>query len=435
MDKPENQNPPGKSDDQQKEKKSAYRFFCWFFQIAVWLFFVLSIVLTISKMESQIGLYIAGGFFYIVYLIMEFCSSTAKYLRNEKNDQLMYEKMGENYRAHPEIKFHCECYHYETVHYTTKTSKGVRHNTKREKVVTHTETYTLPYYSERDVSGLFYLNCDAAKVEKKNYIKLRLKEEINFADNVSYMDYENAKDAFWKNNRFRDANFDFKETRKVPGMKEHNLVKLSENEPYFVSFKFFVLFTLMTFAEFYKAWINSLCVYQFYKVRKLVSTRYDLNQQVYQNFVPQLHFINQQYNYQPEYYNYLNNEMQITMPTPAELEYAKQYESKIPNYQISDGNGQSQAGVILDNPAYSYYDLYEPPPAYASIAGNVALGQDQINTSGQPPEGFGQPGFQFSIDPSQDIYTNNTRQCSPPQPNFPPQQYSAPPPSQYLLER
>ena len=38
------------------------------------------------------------------------------------------------------------------------------------------------YYSERDVSGLFYLNCDKAMVKQKRFIKLKLKEESNFSD-------------------------------------------------------------------------------------------------------------------------------------------------------------------------------------------------------------------------------------------------------------
>ena len=94
----------------------------------------------------------------------------------------------------------------------------------------------MPYYSARDVSGLFYLNCDEAYIKKKMYITLELKEEINFADNISYMDYEYYKEQFWKKNRFRDVYMDFNETRKVPGLMHHNLIKLNQNEPCFISF-------------------------------------------------------------------------------------------------------------------------------------------------------------------------------------------------------
>ena len=44
--------------------------------------------------------------------------------------------------------------------------------TQRVRVTTHQETYDFPYYSERDVSGLFYLDCDTAYVNRKCYILL-----------------------------------------------------------------------------------------------------------------------------------------------------------------------------------------------------------------------------------------------------------------------
>ena len=39
--------------------------------------------------------------------------------------------------------------------------------TERVRVTTHKETYYFPYYSERDVSGLFYLDCDRAYLQRK----------------------------------------------------------------------------------------------------------------------------------------------------------------------------------------------------------------------------------------------------------------------------
>ena len=425
MYKPVAQNPPGMLDQgEQKEHNCVFHFFCWFFQIGVWLGIGANIALIFIKSideNTRYGAYGGLGFFYFVYLILEFCSPTSKYLCNKSTDQGMYEKMGIHFRTPPEIRFHCECYHYRTVHYTTRDKDGhVHHHTRQEKVVTYTETYSLPYYSERDVSGLFYLNCEKAYVQKKHYIKLELKEEINFADAISYMDYEIEKDHFWRRNRFRDVHFDFRESRVIPGMKHHNLIKLTTTEPCTVNYFFFLLFTLLTFSEFYKSYVNSFCVYQKFKVRKLVSTRYDLNQPVYQGFVPQLNLIVNQYDYQPEYYNYLNKDYQVKLPTQEDLERAKQYQSKIPDYQLSSGGGQIQAGVIVDNPGYSSYDATQPPAAFASVAGNVALDQNQVNANGGPPAGFDQPGFQFHIAPAENV---NTQQPPAQQPGYPQQQY------------
>ena len=437
MYKPVAQNPPGMLDQgEQKEHNCVFHFFCWFFQIGVWLGIGVNIFFLVTHNYADVEYYGYGGlgFFYFVYLVLEFCSPTSKYLCNKSTDQGMYEKMGIHFRTPPEIRFHCECYHYRTVHYTTRDKDGhVHHHTRTERVVTYRETYSLPYYSERDVSGLFYLNCDAAYIRRKHYIKLELKEEINFADAISYMDYEYEKDRFWRRNRFRDVHFDFRESRIIPGMNHHNLIKMTASEPCTVNYFFFLLFTILTFSEFYKAYVNSFCVYQKFKVRKLVSTRYDLNQPVYQGFVPQLNLIVQQYDYQPEYYNYINKDYQVKLPTQEELERAKQYQNKVPDYQLSSGGGQIQAGVIVDNPGYSSYDANQPPAAFASVAGNVALDQNQINANGGPPEGFDKPGFKFNIAPSQDPNAQQPPQQPPQQ--YPPQQYPPqqmyPPQQQY----
>ena len=236
----------------------------------------------------------------------------------------MYEKMGQLYRTHPDICFHCECYHYETRTYHERDSEGrMQTRTETIRVVTYSESFSIPYYSSRDVSGLFYLNCDQANVQKKNYIKLKLKEEINFADAISYMDYEYYKSEFWRRNRFRDVHMDFHETRTIPGLRHHNLVKIGNKDPCSVNCFWYFLFTMLTFCQFYKSYVDSFCVNQKYKVRKIVSTRYDLNQPIYtekySQLIPQINLITQQYNYQPNDYNYLNNEVQVNLPTQEEL--------------------------------------------------------------------------------------------------------------------
>jgi hypothetical protein len=203
-------------------------------------------------------------------------------------------------------------------------------------------------------------------------------------------------------------------------MAHHNLVKMTAHEPCTVNYFFFFLFTILTFSEFYKSYVNSFCVYQKYKVRKLVSTRYDLNQPTYQTFVPQLNLISQTYDYTSEYYNYVNPQYNVNLPTQEELERAKQYQSKIPDYQISSAGGEMQAGVIIDNPGYSSYNANEPPAAFAAVGGNVALAQDQVNAGGAVPDGFDKPGFQFNIAPAQD--PNAQQGYQSPQQGYPPQQ-------------
>ena len=394
------QSPPGMLDQGvQKEQNTCYTVGCWIATICVWASIAVSLYFYIS--EGKVEIFGALGFFYIVYLVLEFCSTTSRYLCNKSTDQGMYEQMGRNFQTPPEIRFHCECYHYETRHHTRTNKDGkTEHYTTTEKIVTYTEVYSLPYYSERDVSGLFYLNCDRAYIEQKAYIKLELQEEINFADAISYYDYERAKAFFWRKNRFRDAQFSFWETRIIPGMKHHNLVKMVAVEPCIVNYFFFFIFTILTIGEIYSILFQRYCVYQKFKVRKLVSTRYDLNLPVYQGFVPQLNLIVNQYSYEPNYYNYVNQSYDLQLPTKEELEQAKQYQDKVPDYQLSSGGGDVQAGVIMDNPGYSSFNANEAPAEFAAVSGDVCLSQDQINKNGGPPSGYDQPGFQFNIAPA-----------------------------------
>ena len=412
--------PPGMLDQgSQKENNCCYITGCWIAQIACWASLVASLIIYIGN-KDNIGIFGLFGFCYIVYLILEFCSPTSRYLCNKSSDKGMYEKMGINFQTPPEIRFHCECYHYVTRHHYRTNKDGKReHYTTREKEVTYRETYNLPYYSERDVSGLFYLNCEKAYVEKKHYIKLELKEEINFADAISYYDYERAKGHFWRRNRFRDVHFDFREERVIPGMEHHNLVKLLPTEPCMVNYCFFLFFTLLTGAEFFRIYVDSFCVYQKFKVRKIVSTRYDLNMDRYLAFVPQLNLITNQYQYEQNYYNYKNDSYDVQLPTEEELQQAQQYQNKIPDYQVSNNSGgEGQPGVIMDNPGYSSYNPNEAPAEFAAVSGNVALAQDQINANGEPPSGYDQPGFQFNIAPPDQVqdggYSSGQQGYAPP---------------------
>ena len=379
---------------------TCFNVFCWIIQILVWLFLIFTIVFFVADVSAKIPVLILFIAFYIAYISLEFCSMVCKYLCNKTSENGIYQKISSYYRSYPVFQFYCECYHYELRKSTVRTRhKGktrTRTVTKRVRVTTHRERYDFPYYSERDVSGLFYLDCDSAYVSRKKYIELDIYDEINFADAISCYDYEVAKDRFWRRNRFRDKYFHFEESRYIPGLQRNNLVSIG-SEPCCVNCCAFVFYVFITFAEIYKIYYYSLTIRQTYRIRKLVSTRYDLNQPVYEAFIPQLDLISLQYNFQFEDYNYINNNFHLVAPTAQELEKAKPYQKKVPDYKISSGGGKIHAGVILDDPSYSSYNLNKPPEAFTSIAGEVALKNDQVNANGDVPAGFDQPGFKFNI--------------------------------------
>ena len=382
--------------------------FCWIFQILVWITLVLTIVFFVRDISAKIVFLILFIAFYITYIILELCSAISKYLRNITSENEFYQKIGSYYRKYPIFKFYCECYHYSKRSFNTRSGRSPsRRVSKRVRVVSHRETYNFPYYSARDVSGLFYLNCDKDLLPKKSFIELDILNEINFADAISYYDYQTAKENFWMRNRFRDRYFHFNESRYIPGLEQKSLVSIKNNGSCCINFWAYLIYTLLTFAEIYKFYYYSICLRQTYRIRKLVSTRYLLNQSIYQDFIPKIDLITKQYYFRITDYNYINNDFQLITPTPEELEKAKIYQNKVPDYKISSGGGEIHAGVVLDDPNYSRYDLNKPPEAFTSIAGNVELDNEQINENKTPPPGFGQPGFKFNIDNKNNIDSSN----------------------------
>jgi len=335
----------------------------WIFQIFFWAFIIylsLSINSNLkSKDKDYIAIFIYSALLiaaYISYVVLELKNSSKfKYLCNKITDEGMYQKMRTYFSTKPELSLKCESYHMEER--TTTDERGS--NTTYVKVVTYSESLSFPYYSGRDVSGLFYLNCDKGIIEKKKYLKLELIVDVNFADAVSYMDYENVKNNLIKRNKLRDKEIKCYEINTIPGMKNLNLIKLGDSGACCSNCCCFVFFTLLTLAEPYKLYFNSLCFYQKYKIRKLVSTRYDLTQpefeEKYQKLNPQINLINRSFSFESKEYNYLNNDYQVKLPTQEEIQNAEKYKDKIPEYKVST------KGDIIDSPE-SGYDNNNPAP-------------------------------------------------------------------------
>ena len=358
-----------------RRKKTPLDWAGFVFQIVVWIFLALVIIASAGSKgpknrdnkvfgddDGDIIIYIIFIIIYVGYLIIEFCSTTCSYLVNKSTNEAIYDRMQRIFATHPEIVFHCECFHYEY----RRTREGRNY---KERVTTYREEYSLPYYSSRDVSGLFILNCDKDLVKNKYFIQLELENEINFADSISYMDYEGVRSDFYMRNRPRDYYMDYSEKRIIPNFTPYNLVRIGDQDVGMINVGFFILASLLTCAELYKCYIDRKCIPQKFKVRKIISTRYDLNgperYEQYQYFQPALDLHQQQYTYQPQEYNYLNNDYNPDLPTQEDLERAGQYNDKVPKYEIDQYStiGENiKIGVVKD-PSYtsSNYSSEIPP--------------------------------------------------------------------------
>ena len=344
-----------------RKKSTTFNVFCWVFQILTWITFPIALATTLHSGTGYHFIYF--GFIYYLYIVLEFCSLTAKLLYYKSKKDVINEKMGRLFQTPPKISLYCECFF---------SYRGNRNRLYKE--YQHIEEYFIPYYSARDVSGLFFIN------EKNNgrysYIKLELEAEIYFADEISYYDYMFQKKNFCNANKKKSKEFYFKEYRTIPNMEHYNLVALDENEPCLINFFFFFIFTICMFGEIYKIIFDCYCMELKFKVRKLVSTRYELNQPKYQKLNPKLDIYDKQYTM--DNYNFLINNYRVVSPTEEDLRKAQKFKDKIPDYKITSEEGNKKAGIIIDDPSYPIFNPSEEP---IDIDSNENLNQNQMNAN------------------------------------------------------
>jgi len=270
----------------------------WIIMLLLWGSIVFFSISLSSGIEPYIGIAIFVST-YIGYVITCFCSPTFSYLKHKHKAQSIHAYMHKLFSTAPEISFHVECYHYVTTYHTTYSNGRSRRRARRTKVVSHRETQPFTYYSWRDISGLFIL--DSHKIirsHKKAYIKLELEKNIDLNDDITRYDHQRQKDDIYNRNRGRDTHMSFWETRDIVDYSQYNLIKISDANPRFVNIWCYVLFIFfLPFIEFYKIYINQYCVEQDYTIKKIVSTRYNLNlpehSSMYENLKPALSIFDQ----------------------------------------------------------------------------------------------------------------------------------------------
>ena len=297
---------------------------------------------------------------YILYLIVEFKSTVFRFLCNKGKFKNIIQNL---IQTPPIIQFYCECYDNE-LHVSYGGRNGPRYHSK--KVISYQEKVEFPYYCARDVSGLFELNTTKEEVMGKSFIKLEIIPEINFADELTYLDYDNYRTQFFNINRLKDKFMSYSEERLVPGLKEIYFACFKEKEPFCINIGLFILFSIIPLAEFYKCYVNSYSLNKQFRIRKIISTRYDLNQEKYQNFIPSFNIHIEQYAFKPSNYNYINKDYPVLQPTNEEIDQAGIYKEKIPNYKCTSYktiNKKIEVGIVEDDPIYYSINFSnEPPP-------------------------------------------------------------------------
>ena len=302
------------------------------FQLFLWFFAIFTI--------SNKGAFPILIIIYFFYLIIEFTSNTSFFLLNKKSTNSIYYKLKEFFSTAPVVKISCECFHIEKQLVESKDENGKKITQYIDrKVVTYNGSEYFPYYSFRDTSGLFKIDLNSDIFKNKTYIKLNLEKVISFADAISFSDYQNFKNNFIYQNSHRDEKMDFHEDFSIPNLSKTNLIKIRDNEPFYVNFLFFFLCVILTMGIPYELLLDQISIEGKFQIKKMISTRYNLNSIEYDNIygmsIPAIKLGINEFNFIPEEYGHIDQNMEINLPTLEEIENAKIYQSKV-NYPIFD---------------------------------------------------------------------------------------------------
>ena len=300
---------------------------------------------------------------YFLYLIVEFTSNNSFYLFNKKSTSKLYDRLKVIFKTQPTLNISCQCYHYENSLVEQKDEKGNKKLVnQRKRYTTYNGSQNFQYYSSRDISGLFFFDTNDEIFRNKVYLKLNINTEVRFYDPVSFSDYQIFKNNFLTQNRCRDQQMDFKENFYVPNLHKNNLISLRNEEPAYINFFVFLLFVLIGIGEVFQYYLDNLSVEGNYKIKKIVSTRYDLNSEecsrIFINDIPAIKLGDKEFNFQKEDYGYKNNNATVNYPTLEEIEAASKYQENIRNYQP---HGENQNYVNSDAP---------PAMGYPTDSGN-----------------------------------------------------------------
>ena len=119
------------------------------FNLIFWLFLILIILNGAGELSIDVKVFclflILGVISYIIYVYLEFHSTTFTYLRT-KGDKIIKEKIGDFFQTEPSLYLHIQCYHNERQY----DERGRKVNLI---VYTHNKKSKYHYKFCRDISG------------------------------------------------------------------------------------------------------------------------------------------------------------------------------------------------------------------------------------------------------------------------------------------
>ena len=331
----------------------------WIFQILLWIDLLLIIII---DNEFNLAPKIVSIFLYIIYLIIEF-NSPIKKLLYSLYEKSFYEELKKIISSSPNIKFILETYHFRNyIHPTILLSKNIISPMILTRVITYRNSYDFPFYSFKDVSGVLFLEDDMNKSKEYSFIKLKFKQEINFADEISYNDYISFRNKLITKNKNIDSFLNIKEIREIPNCDNEIFCKIGNVDTWTIGYKWYIFFILIGIGELYNLYFNSFCFEKTFTIRKLISTRYNLNEgeyiDKYFNLLPSINLGFEKLDFKKEETGFCFKNIEPIQPNSDELNQVSIYSNEIPNYQIFPTNK-----VIINIPKFQepkYFNIVIP---------------------------------------------------------------------------
>jgi len=202
------------------------------------------------------GLALLGGI-YLLYLIEMGCSSTWAYLSHSYVKEGCEQFVRNLTATRPSIRWHIQCYHYETrtrtVTYTDSDGKTrTRTETYQERVNTHRATGYFQFKSFLDVSG------EITGLEHYKLTRIRMRKEWTFADQWTEQAFRTQKSDFIRYND-RDRHYDFSESFEINGFTPRVLCEVQpETKHAYMTNGCYFFFSIILCSACFRCWFNGL---------------------------------------------------------------------------------------------------------------------------------------------------------------------------------
>eukprot|EP00826_Nyctotherus_ovalis_P037761 TRINITY_DN3472_c0_g2_i4.p1 TRINITY_DN3472_c0_g2~~TRINITY_DN3472_c0_g2_i4.p1 ORF type:complete len:393 (+),score=64.68 TRINITY_DN3472_c0_g2_i4:154-1332(+) len=270
---------------------SCRRVFTWIANLLVWgaiVFVVVAYAADMSYMIRHISIVVLVVCATIYYCETFTCSYCVYFFRKTIAAQ-SYEDIDKMFKAAPLVTLNVACYHYRTVY-----SRGI---SSTGRVVTHLGSEEFRYTSWRDASGEFILGTSKAEHnESVAYVLFDLSLDVQFASDGTAEDYGRAKQSIIERNRF-DRFQEYYQQNSIPHFQDSFLIQVTDQPPCCFGLGYFIFFGLLTFNAFYSTYFDCYCHKQEFTIRKVISTRADLNapdmQSQYAYYDPRMQVANQ----------------------------------------------------------------------------------------------------------------------------------------------